>query len=72
MPCLTEKEEAIFYKLFGQQSFSSFAMDILDSTDDDEPFFGFDAEDSVLREVRAESDIDVGSVSSVHRSDLSD
>ena len=47
-------------------------MDILDSTDDDEPFFGFDAEDSVLREVRAESDIDVGSVSSVHRSDLSD
>ena len=47
-------------------------MDILDSTDDDEPFFGFDAEDIVLREVRAESDIDVGSVSSVHTSDLSD
>ena len=47
-------------------------MDILDSTDDDEPFFGFDAEDIVLQEVRAESDIDVGSVSSVHTSDLSD
>ena len=47
-------------------------MDILDSTDDDEPFFGFDAEDIVLREVQAESDIDVGSVSSVHMSDLSD
>ena len=47
-------------------------MDILDSTDDDEPFFGFDAEDSVLREVRAESDINVSSVSNVHTSDLSD
>ena len=44
-------------------------MDILDSTDDDEPFFGFDAEDTVLREVWAESDIDV---SSVHTLDLSD
>ena len=47
-------------------------MDILDSTDDDEPFFGFDAEDIVLREVQAESDIDVGSVSSVHTLDPSD
>ena len=57
------------FEFLGKQSFSSFAMDILD---DDEPFFGFDAEEIVFHEVWAECDINVGSVNSMHTSDLSD
>ena len=46
-------------------------MDLFNDSDSDEQFFGFRAEDIVLREAVADSDIDVSEVSSVHTLDWS-
>ena len=42
-----------------------------DDSDNDERFYGFRAEDIVLRKAVADSDFDVNEVSSVHTSDWS-
>ena len=47
-------------------------MDLFEDSGDDDPFFGFTAEDIVLHEVKCESDINVSDVSSVHMADLLD
>ena len=47
-------------------------MDLFNDSDNEEPFFGFRAEDIVLQEAVAGSDIGISKVRSVHTLDWSD
>ena len=47
-------------------------MDLFEDSGDDDPFFGFTAENIVSHEVKYKSDINVSDVSSVQTADLSD
>ena len=51
--------------------FPVFETGLFNDSDNDERFYGFRAEDIVLREAVADSDSDVNEVSSVHTSDWS-
>ena len=48
-----------------------FQTGLFDNSDNDERFYGFRAEDIVLREAVVDSDFNVNEVSSVHTSDRS-
>ena len=68
--CSSRKWES-FWKSSRRNALPVFETGPFDDSDNDEWFYGFHAEDIVLREAVADSDFDANEVSSVHTSDWS-
>ena len=63
------KVREFFLKSSQRNALPVFETGLFDDSDNNEQFYGFRAEDIVLREAVADSDFDVNEVSSVHTSD---
>ena len=68
--CSKRKWES-FFKLSQRNALPVFETGLFNDSDKDERFYGFRAQDIVLREAVADSDFNVYEVSSVHTSDWS-